>query len=473
MIRSMGAVFSRVAQRFLPDAFIFAVLLAIITFILGMAVQGASFLEMTSYFGEGIWGFLTFAMQMVLILVTGSALATSRPVRRLLKAVAGLARTPGQAIVIATAAMIVCCWVNWGFGLIVSALLARELARNVRGVHYPLLVASAYSGFIVWHAGFSGSIPLKIAGADAIMHEFAGGAVVPASQTIFAWQNIALVLVFLVTIPLLNRLMAPRGGEEIVEIDPSLLGGEEHCGGFAGGRDTSSREMAPGDPGAAASSGGGPGRKAPAPGMTPAERIENSPVLSIAIGAVLCIYIVRYFMLDGAIGLNIVNLIFLTLGILMHGTPIRYVGAINMAVRACGGIILQFPFYAGIMGMMMGSGLAATLSQGFVGISNQTTFPFFTYLSAGIVNFFVPSGGGQWAVQGPIMMPASEVLGVPLAKTAMAIAWGDAWTNLVQPFWALPLLAVAGLSIRDIMGYTAVILIFSGLITSLFMFFAF
>lgn len=193
----------------------------------------------------------------------------------------------------------------------------------------------------------------------------------------------------------------------------------------------------------------------------------------MAIGLICAAYILLYFTRGGGISFNIVNLVFLTAGIILHGTPIRYVRAVNEAVRSCGGIILQFPFYAGIMGMMIHSGLAVTLSQAFIGISSERTFPLFTYLSAGLVNFFVPSGGGQWAVQGPIMIPAAAALDVPYATTAMAIAWGDAWTNLVQPFWALPLLAVARLGIRDIMGYTTVVLIFSGVITALFMLFVF
>ncbi|PIE04018.1 MAG: short-chain fatty acid transporter [Spirochaetales bacterium] len=442
MVRSLGKFFSKVARKWLPNAFIFAVILAIIVFILGMLVEGASFMEMTTYMGGGMWKFLAFSMQMVLILVTGSALATSKPVHGFLKSLASAAKTPAQAIVLVTIVMIVGCWLNWGFGLIISALLAKELAKTIKGIHYPLLVASAYSGFVVWHAGFSGSIPLKIAGADPIMKKFADAAVVPTSQTIFSWQNLLLTAIFLVTIPVINMLMTPKKKEEILEVDPALFKEEEEV--------TKDRKD-----------------------MTPAEKIENSWVLSMIIGAIGVIYIVSYFVKGGHLGLNIVNFIFLILGIILHKTPIRYVHAVGDAIKNCGGIVLQFPFYAGIMGMMINSGLAATFSQGFVNISNQTTYPFFTYLSAGIVNFFVPSGGGQWAVQGPIMMPAAKAIGVSYSSTAMAIAWGDAWTNMVQPFWALPLLAVAKLDIRDIMGYTTVVLLFTGIVTSLFMLFVF
>ncbi len=443
MVRSLGTFFSKVAKKYLPDAFIFAVILAIIVFVLGMVIEGASFVEMTTYFGGGMWKFLAFSMQMVLILVTGSALATSRPVHKGLKSLSTIAKTPTQAIVLVTVVMIVGCWLNWGFGLIVSALVAKELAKNIRHIHYPLLVASAYSGFVVWHAGFSGSIPLKVAGADTIMKQFADGAIIPTAETIFSWPNLLLVAVFLVTIPIINMLMSPKHKDEILEVDPALFEEEDEAP-LKAKQD-----------------------------MTPAEKLESSWILSMIIGVIGIAYIISFFVKGGGLGLNVVNFIFLILGIILHKTPIRYVNAVNDAIKNCGGIVLQFPFYAGIMGMMISSGLAVTFSEGFVDISNATTFPFFTYLSAGLVNFFVPSGGGQWAVQGPIMMPAAKAIGVSYSTAAMAIAWGDAWTNMVQPFWALPLLAVAKLNIRDIMGYTTVVLIFTGIVTSLFMLFVF
>jgi short-chain fatty acids transporter len=439
MVRALGNTFSKVARRWLPDAFIFAVILTFAVLFLGMAVQKKSFIEMTGYWGNDFWTLLTFAMQMAMILITGSALATSRPVHRAIVGIARMADTPTKAIFTATAAMIIGCWFNWGFGLIVSAIVAKEMARRIRGIHYPLLVASAYSGFVVWHAGWSGSIPLKVASQDDIMTRFADGAVIPISETIMSWPNLLLIAVFLITIPLLNVLMAPKGKDPIIEVDPDIFD------------DNAEAPLLPKDQ------------------MTPAQRIENSVAISMVIGALGLLSMVLYYSAGGGTNLDSMNFLFLFLGILLHKTPIRYVRSINEAIRTCGGIALQFPFYAGIMGMMIKSGLAGTISQVFVDISNPTTLPVFTYLSAGLVNLFVPSGGGQWVVQGPVVMPAAKALGVSYSKAAMAIAWGDAWTNMIQPFWALPLLAVAKLSIRDIMGYTTVILIYTGIVTSLFL----
>ena len=439
MIRALGNFFTKIAKKWIPDAFIFAIILTILVFLLGLVIQGKSFLEMTGYWGGGMWSLLGFSMQMVLVLVTGSALALSKPVHKVLKTIAGVANTPAKAIATVTVVMIVGCWLNWGFGLIISAILAKEIAKVTKGIHYPLLVASSYSGFVVWHAGFSGSIPLTIAAKNAIMEKVAPGTIVPVSDTIFSAQTLIIVIVLLVTIPLVNILMLPKKKEEIVEVDRSIFAEDEKDEVAA----KSFKEM------------------------TPAEKTENSFVLAFIVGAVGLVYAIRYLVKGGSLSLDVVNFIFLILGLIMHKTPIAYVRAVDKSVRNCGGIVLQFPFYAGIMGMMVSSGLAATFSNWFVSVSTPRTFQLFTYWSAGLVNLFVPSGGGQWAVQGPIMMPAAQALGVSYARTAMGIAWGDAWTNMVQPFWALPLLAVAKLNIKDIMGYTTVILLWVGIITSL------
>ncbi len=439
MIRALGNFFTKIAKKWIPDAFIFAVILTILVFVLGLVIQGKSFIEMTTYWGGGMWSLLGFSMQMVLVLVTGSALAMSKPVHKILKAIASAADTPAKAIAIVAFVMGVGCWLNWGFGLIISAILAKEIAKVTKGIHYPLLVASSYSGFVLWHSGLSASIQLSIAGKNAIMDKFAEGARIPVSQTIFSPQTLIIAVILLVTIPIVNVLMMPKKKEEIVEIDPSIFADEERDEGPV----KSFKEM------------------------TPAEKVENSFVLAVIVGVVGLVYAIRYLVKGGSLSLDVVNFIFLILGLLMHKTPINYVKAVDKSVRTCGGIVLQFPFYAGIMGMMVSSGLAATFSNWFVSVSTPKTFQLFTYWSAGLVNMFVPSGGGQWAVQGPIMMPAAKALGVTYARTASAIAWGDAWTNMIQPFWALPLLAVAKLNIKDIMGYTTVILLWAGIITSL------
>jgi len=436
MIRIVADFFSGIVRRWLPDAFLFAAILTVAVFLAGIVAEHRSPMEMISYWGTSFWSLLAFSMQMVLILVTGYVLAKTAIVRRGLEKLAGLAKTPAHAIGLVTVVAVLASWINWGFGLVVGALMARELARRVRGVHYPLLVASAYTGFLIWHAGLSGSIPLKIAVlGDDVMSTLTGGVAIPLSDTIFSAGVLIVVAVLLVTLPVLNRLMIPTP-DRVVEADPAML-----------------EEDAP--------------RSRVRGSATPAERLENSPVVSMVIGLMGLAFVVQFFLTGGALGLDTVNFIFLFAGIILHRTPASYLRALDDAIRTTGGIVLQFPLYAGIMGMMIHSGLAVSISQWFVEISTPATFPVLTFLSAGVVNFFVPSGGGQWAVQAPIVMPAAEALGVSLEKTAMAVAFGDAWTNMVQPFWALPLLAIAGLSIRDIMGYCVVALLWSGAVIAL------
>ena len=428
----------RVVNRWLPDAFLFAVILSIIVYIGAMFATGMGPLKVLNAWGSdtGFWDLLSFSMQMALVLVFGSAMASAKPCKKALRAAAGLCHNNMQAIVVTTFISTICCWLNWGFGLIAGTLLAKEVVRRVPTVDYPLLIASAYSGFVIWHAGLSGTIPLSLVAGK----EFGGVLYkAPITDTAFHPMNLIMVGVILVAMPFVNYAMHPDKNHAVC-IDPTLLQDEED----------KTYEI-----------------------KTPADRIEHSKILWVILVVAGFAYIVYYFVQNGfTLGLNIVNMIFLFLGILLHGDLRRYVDAIGEAAAGAAGILLQFPFYAGIMGMMVaandqGVSLASVISQFFVNISNNVTFPMLSFLAAGIVNFFVPSGGGQWAVQGPIMMPAGAAMNIDAGRTAMAIAWGDQWTNMIQPFWALPALGIAKLSARDIMGYLVIVLLFTGVVACL------
>ena len=435
-----------VVNRWLPDPFLFATILSIVVYVGAIVATGMGPLDILNAWGttSGFWNLLAFSMQMALVLVLGNAMATAPVFTKALNKVAGLARDNRSAIIITTFVSTVCCWLNWGFGLIAGALLAKAVARRVTTVDYRLLIASAYSGFVIWHAGLSGSVPLTLSGGykiGEVVHQ-AG-----ANLTFLHPMNLIMCLVILFLMPVINYAMHPDQ-EHAICVDPALLAEEEIR--------TYTVE-------------------------TPAEKMEHSKILWAIVVFAGFAYIVYYFYgvvkaggsIANALNLNIVNFIFMFLGILMHGDLRRYVDAIGDAAAGAAGILLQFPWYAGIMGMMVvvnpetGVSLAGTISNFFVSISNPTTFPLFTFLSAGIVNFFVPSGGGQWAVQGPIVMPAAAALGVEPGRAAMAIAWGDQWTNMIQPFWALPALGVAGLKAKDIMGFCVVVLLFTGVVACL------
>lgn len=432
-MKGLISLSNKIMQRYLPDPFLFVVILTLAVFGLGLIFTESSSLEMVQYWGDGFWSLLAFSMQMVLVLVTGYVLASSPLFKRFLGFLASFAKSPGSAIVIVTVVSMIASWINWGFGLVIGALFAKELAKRVKGVDYRLLIASAYSGFVVWHAGFSGSIPLSIATDGHPFQDLIG--VISTNETIFAMSTLIIVAALFIVLPITNRMLMPAK-DETITVDPLL---------FNETAATLEKEA-----------------------MTPADKLENSMILSIIVAVLGIVFLFSYFVKNGfALNLDIVNFLFLFLGILFHGTPKRFLAAVQEAIKGASGIVIQFPFYAGIMGMMTASGLAVVMSEAFVSISNDVTFYFFAFLSAGIVNFFVPSGGGQWAVQAPIMLDAAQTLDASVAKTAMAVAWGDAWTNLIQPFWALPALAIAGLKAKDIMGYCVIILVISGVVISL------
>lgn len=425
----------KLVDRYLPDPYIFVLLLTLVVMISAVVAEQKTPLDVISYWGDGFWALLSFSMQMLLVLVAGFMLASSPPIKKLLDAIAGFAKSAPQAIILVTLVSLAASWINWGFGLVVGALFAKALARKLR-VDYRLLVASAYSGFVVWHGGLAGSIPLTIATAGHFAEAQIG--IIPTSDTIFASFNLLLVLILFVVMPLVNRFMLPEDKDSIY-IDPKAL------------EDVSSEESNTGH--------------APNAMMRPADKLENSRLLGWSVGGAGLVYLGYYFAVQGgSLNLNLVNFLFLFLAIVLHQTPRSLLLSLNEAIKGGAGIVIQFPFYAGIMAVMMQSGLAQSISEGFVAIASAESLPFWSFISAGIVNIFVPSGGGQWAVQAPIMLPAAEALGADVARVAMAVAWGDAWTNLIQPFWALPVLAIAGLKARDIMGFCLMQLIITGVI---------
>ncbi|MCQ2318349.1 MAG: short-chain fatty acid transporter [Bacteroidales bacterium] len=426
-------------QRYLPEPFIFAIILTFVAVVIAMPVCHQSIIEVVANWGGGVWNLLGFSMQMALILVTGATLAAAPAIKRGISRLASMPKTPAGAIALVTGISAIACWLNWGFGLIVGVIFAKEIAKKLRSVDYRLLIASAYSGFVVWHAGISGSIPLKMASDLNDLVKATNGVVtetLPISQTILDPHNIIMVAIVIMALVIVNAMMHPKEG--IIAIDPSLLKEDEVVD-----------NVKP---------------------STPAEKLEHSKVLSILLAVLGFTYlIVSLFIKGGSFDLGAVILLFLFLGVILHKTPIAYVRAFTKSVGGAAGIVLQFPFYAGIMGIITGVGesgicLGTVTSEAFVNISTPTTYPLFTFLCAAILNMFVPSGGGHWAIQAPIMFAAGATLGVDHGLTGMAIAWGDAWTNLIQPFWALPALAIAKLNAKDIMGFCLIDLVVSGII---------
>ncbi|MCO4754876.1 MAG: short-chain fatty acid transporter [Bacteriovoracaceae bacterium] len=431
-MRTIARMFTSITKKYLPDAYIFALLLTLVVFVAGIVFMGHGPVAMVKFWGDGFWNLMNFAMQMALILVTGFTLAKTPLISKCLKKIASIPKNNVQAVLMVTFIACSACYINWGFGLIVSGLLALEVSKQLKKVNYGLLIASAYSGFLVWHGGISGSIPLKLTDPRDSIKAIIGSDFIGIEHTLYSNLNIILVVTTVATLLGLNAWMAKDDENiRVVEIEKEAVVDKDETPN------------------------------------TFAAKVENSIVLNFIIVFLFLAYLVQHFINGGGIGLNMVIFIFLGLSIALHARPKRLLNAFNQSVDGASGIFLQFPFYAGIMGMMSASGLATALSELFISFSNQDTFLFFSYISAGVVNFFVPSGGGQWALQAPIILPAAKALGVDFANASMAIAWGDAVTNMVQPFWALPLLAAGKCSLREMMGYCAIIFIGVGLVQSI------
>ena len=437
-----GNVFSRamrpvntVVERFIPSSLMFTIVLTFLVAILCLTLTPAGPLEVLDGWGGGLAGLLEFMTQMALVLLLGHILANTGPVRRLLSWLAGIPRTPLQSYLFVFVVAAAAALITWGLGLVVGALMAREVAARGRDrgvqLHFPMLVASGFAGFVVWHMGYSASGPLTAATEGSFLTESLGGQTVPITETVFSTWNMLAAAATVLVVGLTLYLIAPRGETRIIELPAQKAEKQE---------------------------------VEAAPLETPADRLDASRVPTLLVGLALTVYLVRHFVLGGTLTLDIVNWSFLALILLLTRSAHELIALTAKAASNVGEILLQFPLYAGILGMMTATGLITVLSDALVSVSNPVTFGLFAFLAAGLVNFFVPSGGGQFAVQGPIMLSAGAELGVDPAVTIMAVSYGDQWTNMIQPFWAIPLLAIAGLKMRDILGYTTIVLIASGLV---------
>ena len=437
--------FVRFFLRWVPDAFVVALVLSLLTFGLAVTVAGFGVAETLNSWGDGFWNLLRFTNQITLTLLLGYALANTPPVRVALAQVAGYISTPRLAYSAACLITGMCALVSWGLSLIVAGIVSRSIGESCRtrgiGVHYPLLVASAFSGFVVWHQGLSSSVGLTLATPGHFLESQIG--IIDTSQTLFTVWNAGLAVIVLALLPFVMVALRPRTAGDISGIPEHLMHTE------------TAPDTVPDEEERSAS-------------HTPAERLERSRLLNILIVSVGLAFLGTHIFVRGeGLTLNIFNFTFLFAGLLLAGSPIRYVRIIVEGGRVAAPFLLQYPFYAGIAAVMADSGLAEIVIGLFVQVSSSVTLPLFAFLSGGVLNIFIPSGGGQWAVQGPIMMSAALEVGANIPRVAMAVALGDQWTNLVQPLTIVPVITIAQVPLREIMGYCFFALIFSGVLFSL------
>lgn len=448
LTRSIETVF----KRYLPSPFAIAILLTLLTLLLAIvftksSAEGNHLFALLSSWEKGVWneGLLVFAYQMMLILVLGHILVLSNPMNRLILKLTGWVSNTQNAVVLVSFTTLLVSFFNWGLGLIFGAIMARKVAEaaQTRGfsINYPLVGASGYVGLMVWHGGISGSAPAKVSESGHLagfMQGIGDGSslsslpdLIPYSETVFSTSNLVIFGVLLILIPLFLKFLAGSAPSTPTHL-PIYQNGDN--------RDVLTEG---------------------------AERIDYSKVVGIGFG--ILVLTAFFYQYHGALGElivtpNMLNFLMLGLALLLHGNFSNFLNALEEAIKGASGILIQFPLYFGIMGIMKDSGMVGQISDFFVSISNETTLPLFTFLSAGVVNVFVPSGGGQWAIQGPIVVESALQLGVPLPKAIMALAYGDQLTNMLQPFWALPLLGITKLKARDILPYTLMLMFLGGLV---------
>ena len=434
MLKITTRFFVRLADRWMPDPLVVAIFLTVICVVAAVLFTDFGITDSVDAWGNSFWNLLAFTMQMVLILGLGHVVAHTKPVHRVLVYIAD--RVNSAPLAYGGLAFVAgfCGLFSWGIALIVPAVLSRIIAASCqrRGikVHFPLLVASGWLGASTSMQGLSASIPLTINTPGHFLESQIG--LIGLSATIFSIWSLSILFTKLCMIPLVVSRLGPDV-QETREM-PHILAPSE--------REEKTLE--------------GP--------LSPSRRMENARIVTITLAALGGIFAALHFKDGGGLNLNMINMIFLVVGLALADSPRHYLELLGNAGRVIAPFLIQYPLYAGIMGVIAVSGLGEMFVNGFVAISTADSLPIWTFFSAGFLNLFIPSAGGQWAVQGPIAVEAAMQLGTDLPRIAMAVTLGESWTNAIQPLYAIPVLAVAGLHIRDVVGYGVIICALNGTI---------
>ncbi|MBI3940721.1 MAG: short-chain fatty acid transporter [Acidobacteria bacterium] len=440
------------STRWVPSAFVIACLLTLVMFAMVVLVAGKSPVEALGYWMEGFWELLVLAMQFSLIMITGYMVAVSPPASKALKAVAGIPKTALGTVCLMGLVSMALSWTHWGLGLIGGPIFLRFLIRRHPDVDYRLLAAAGYVGpGCTWHAGLAGSAPLLVATPKHFMEGQIG--IIPMSTTTFSAFNLWLTVVVVISVVSTLIALYPRTATANTEGLEHVLEGTD---AIAKLESTSVRNSA--------------GTVSPGadPAFSLARFLESSYLINLVVGLLgLAGFIMSVMRGNFQMSLNVFNSAFLFLALLLHPNPASFGRAAAQGTELLHGIIIQFPFYAGIYGLMQHSGLAVIIGNWFVSIASAQTFPLVVYWYSGILNYFMPSGGAKWAVEAPYIISAGNALGVPIQQVVLSYAWGDMATDLLQPFWAIPLLAVARLEFKDILGYLGILFVVYSFVVSI------
>ena len=416
------------AEKWFPDAMVFAFLGIAVTFTLGLCI-GETPAKLAWEGGKSFWALIPFTMQMAMVIIGGYIVASAPLVHRFICRLASIPRTPRGAIAFTAFFSMAASLVSWGFSLIFSGLLVRELSARVKGMDYRAAGAAAYLGLgSVWALGLSSSAALLMATPAAIppkLYEISGS--IPLTATLFTWQNIFAAVLLVSVSTAVAYFSAPEPEHAVTAEDFGIKPEPEEF--------------------------------ALPPRTRPGEWLEYSPLLNILIGLLLTAYLVKVFRTAplgalAALDLNTYNLLFITAGIFLHHSPKRFMRAVTKAVPATGGVLIQFPFYAVIFGMIVGTGIAPFLADIFARFSTHNTYPLLVAAYSATLGVFIPSGGSKWIVEAPYVLQAATIHKVNLGWVVQVYNASEALPNLVNPFWMLPLLAILGIKARDIAGYS-------------------
>jgi short-chain fatty acids transporter len=433
ILARLGAKLADWSERWFPDAYIFAAIAVAIVCVAAL-FMGRTPSEISIDFGKSFWSLIPFTMQMTFVVIGGYIVAVSPPVKRLVAILASFPKTPKGAVAYVAFMAMVASLLSWGFSLIFAGVLTREVSKRVKGIDYRAIGAAAYLGLgSIWALGFSSSAALLMATKTSIpadLYKISG--TIPLSETILTWQNLVMIVVLVILSVWICYVSCPSAAKAKTAETAGIRYNEEP--------DDSEGQA-----------------------QTPGEYLEYSPILTIVIVLLGIGYLFHVFTTQGglaAVDLNTYNIMFLMVGMLLHWKPRSYLKAAARAVPMTGGVLMQFPLYAGIFGVLMGSGLTEVLSRFFVSICTHGSMPVIVGIYSAILGLFLPSGGGKWIVEAPYMLDAANQLNVNLGWVVQVYNAAEALPNFINPFWMLPLLGLTGVKARDLAGYSILQLIF-------------
>ena len=436
MLWRLSKKFQFAADRIIPDSFVFCVILTLLAFIASLALTPSGPEKIVLGWYNGLWTMIAFAFQMSFMVVCCGAAAKAPLVEKFLSRAAQIPKTPSAAMVLLLVFGFVSSLINWAFSTILTPIFAMQLSRNVKGLHVPLMIAAGYTTMVLGQTWCpSASLYALVATKGHFLEKSIG----TFSQDVTVYNPVNTVLFFILVATVIFLGVFTRPPEnEVIMYNPGV---EEKV--------VAVKEEAE---------------------VTLADKMNGSRILMLIIGAAGLFVIGDSIMKKGimkSLDFNFVIFLFLTLNAFLYNTPKKFVDAFKDTMRSASEVMLQFPFYGGIMGMMMASGLGKVLADFLIRIASQDTIYMYSFLSAAFVNLFIPSQGGQWIVQGPILMEAGKAMNANLPLIMNAFVAGDEVTNLLQPLYVIPALALVGMKLKEVWGFMAFICTFWIVIASI------